>query len=229
MKKFIKFFNEVDINDIPTVGGKNASLGEMFQKLTQKGINIPDGFAVTSYAYWHYLEQENLKENIFNELKKLNKNDFSNLKKIGTSIRSCFTQVGLPVTIKEAIKLGYNDLIKKYGANISLAVRSSATAEDLPTASFAGQQESYLNVNGLDELINACEKCYASLFTDRAIKYREDNKFDHTKVALSIGVQLMVRSDLACSGVNFTLDPDTGFDKVILIIKLCYIDTILLV
>ncbi len=217
MKKFIKFFNEVDINDIPTVGGKNASLGEMFQKLTQKGINIPDGFAVTSYAYWHYLEQENLKENIFNELKKLNKNDFSNLKKIGTSIRSCFTQVGLPVTIKEAIKLGYNDLIKKYGANISLAVRSSATAEDLPTASFAGQQESYLNVNGLDELINACEKCYASLFTDRAIKYREDNKFDHTKVALSIGVQLMVRSDLACSGVNFTLDPDTGFDKVILI------------
>ena len=217
MKKFIKFFNEVDINDIPTVGGKNASLGEMFQKLTQKGINIPDGFAVTSYAYWHYLEQENLKENIFNELKKLNKNDFSNLKKIGTSIRSCFTQVGLPVTIKEAIKLGYNDLIKKYGANISLAVRSSATAEDLPTASFAGQQESYLNVNGLDELINACEKCYAYLFTDRAIKYREDNKFDHTKVALSIGVQLMVRSDLACSGVNFTLDPDTGFDKVILI------------
>jgi pyruvate,water dikinase len=217
MKNYIKSFNEIDINDIPSVGGKNASLGEMFQRLTQKGIQIPDGFAITSGAYWHYLEQQSLKENIFNELKKLNRKDFFNLKEIGATIRNSFTKVKLPDIIKEEIKKGYRNLVKKYGANISLAVRSSATAEDLPNASFAGQQESYLNVQGLDELIIACQKCYASLFTDRAIKYREDNKFDHTKVALSIGVQLMVRSDLACSGVNFTLDPDTGFDNVVLV------------
>ena len=217
MKNYIKHFSEIDINDIPSVGGKNASLGEMFQKLTSKKVNIPDGFAITAEAYWYYLEQDNLKDNIFIELNKLNKKDFSNLKKIGTAIRNNFSKVELPNTIKEAIKEGYHDFIKKYGADISLAVRSSATAEDLPKASFAGQQESYLNVKGIEELIAACHKCYASLFTDRAIKYREDNGFDHKKVALSIGVQLMVRSDLACSGVNFTLDPDTGFDKVVLV------------
>ncbi len=217
MKNYIKHFNEINIDDITLVGGKNASLGEMFQKLTSKKVQVPDGFAITSDAYWYYLEQSNLKENTFNELNKLNKKDFSNLKKIGAAIRNNFSKVELPNTIKEAIKEGYFDLIKKYGADISLAIRSSATAEDLPKASFAGQQESYLNVKGLDELVLACKKCYASLFTDRAIKYREDNGFDHKKVALSIGVQLMVRSDLACSGVNFTLDPDTGFDKVVLV------------
>ena len=217
MKNYIKHFNEIDLSDIPKVGGKNASLGEMFQKLTSKGVKIPDGFAVTSEAYWFYLEQEDLKKNIFNELKKLNKKDFSNLAEIGSAIRNSFAKVELPADIREAIKLGYENLIKKYGDSISLAVRSSATAEDLPKASFAGQQESYLNVKGLDELISACQKCYASLFTDRAIKYREDNGFDTHKVALSIGVQLMVRSDLACSGVNFTLDPDSGFDNVVLV------------
>ncbi len=217
MKKFIKEFKEIDINDVASVGGKNASLGEMFQKLTSKKVNIPDGFAITSEAYWYYLEQSNLKENIFNELDKLNKKDFSNLKKTGASIRNIFSKVELPDTIKEAVKKGYQDLIKKCGEKISLAVRSSATAEDLPKASFAGQQESFLNVKGFDELIVACQKCYASLFTDRAIKYREDNGFDHKKVALSIGVQMMIRADLACSGVNFTLDPDTGFDKVVLV------------
>ena len=217
MKNYIKHFSEIDIHDIPSVGGKNASLGEMFQKLTSKNVQVPDGFAITSDAYWHYLEQSDLKETIFKELNTLNKKDFSNLKKIGAAIRTDFSKVELPNAIKGAIEEGYFDLIKKHGAEISLAVRSSATAEDLPTASFAGQQESYLNVKGLDELIVACKKCYASLFTDRAIKYREDNGFDHKKVALSIGVQLMVRSDLACSGVNFTLDPDTGFDKVVLV------------
>ncbi len=217
MKKFIKEFKEIDINDVASVGGKNASLGEMFQKLTSRKVNIPDGFAITSEAYWYYLQQGNLKEDIFNVLDKLNKNDFSNLKETGASIRNNFSKVELPEPIKEAIKEGYQNLIEKYGENISLAVRSSATAEDLPKASFAGQQESYLNVKGVEELIESCKKCYASLFTDRAIKYREDNGFDHKKVALSIGVQLMVRSDLACSGVNFTLDPDTGFNKVVLV------------
>ena len=203
--------------DIPEVGGKNASLGEMFQKLGSKGVQIPDGFAVTSSAYWHYLEQSDLKESIFSELKKLDKKDFSNLGKVGSQIRNKFAKVPLPSKIQEAITAGLESLQKKYGNAISLAVRSSATAEDLPKASFAGQQESYLNVMGLNELLAACQKCYASLFTDRAIKYREDNGFDHHKVALSIGVQLMVRSDLACSGVNFTLDPDSGFDKVVLV------------
>ncbi len=217
MKNFIKKFNEIALTDIPEVGGKNASLGEMFQKLGSKGVKIPDGFAVTSAAYWHYLAQLGLKEAIFNELDKLDKKDFSNLRQVGGHIRNSFAKVPLPSAIKEAIRLGYEDLQKTYGSAISLAVRSSATAEDLPKASFAGQQESYLNVKGVNELLEACQKCYASLFTDRAIKYREDNGFDHQKVALSIGVQLMVRSDLASSGVNFTLDPDSGFDKVVLV------------
>ena len=217
MKTFIKSFSEIDIGDVDSVGGKNASLGEMFQKLTFRNVKVPDGFAITSDAYWFYLEQANLKEDIFRELEKLNKKDFSNLKEIGVLIRKHFEKTELPTEIKEAIQQGYQDLKDKYGTDLSFAVRSSATAEDLPTASFAGQQESYLNVNGTEELIAACHKCYASLFTDRAIKYREDNGFDHKKVALSIGIQLMVRSDLACSGVNFTLDPNTGFDKVVLV------------
>lgn len=217
MKDYIKYFDEIDIDDIPVVGGKNASLGEMFQKLTPKGINVPDGFAITSAAYWNYLEVGGLKEKTFNNLKKLDREHYSNLSQIGASIRSDFGNTALPNNIKEAIKHGYDHLIKKYGNDISFAVRSSATAEDLPKASFAGQQESYLNVKGLEGLTMACKKCYASLFTDRAIKYREDNGFEHQKVALSIGVQLMVRSDLACSGVNFTLDPDSGFNNVVLV------------
>jgi pyruvate,water dikinase len=217
MKNYIKNFNEIALTDIPMVGGKNASLGEMFQKLGSKGVKIPDGFALTSAAYWYYLEHSKLKESIFDELKKLDKKDFTNLGEVGGQIRNSFSKVPLPSAIQEAIKAGLESLQKKYGSAITLAVRSSATAEDLPKASFAGQQESYLNVKGLNELLEACQKCYASLFTDRAIKYREDNGFDHHKVALSIGVQLMVRSDLACSGVNFTLDPDSGFDKVVLV------------
>ena len=217
MQNFIKHFDQIDIHDIPEVGGKNASLGEMFQKLTSKGVNVPDGFATTSAAYWHFVEEAQLKDTIFKELEKLNKKDFSNLRAVGTSIRNAIAKAAFPEAIKTSVKKGFESLVKKYGKEISLAVRSSATAEDLPNASFAGQQETYLNVRGIDELIVACHKCYASLFTDRAIKYREDNHFDQTKVALSIGVQLMVRSDLACSGVNFTLDPDTGFDKVVLV------------
>ncbi|MEZ4970652.1 MAG: phosphoenolpyruvate synthase [Flavobacteriaceae bacterium] len=217
MKNYIRHFNEIDINDVPEVGGKNASLGEMYQKLTGKGIQVPDGFATTSKAYWLFLKEAKLKDFIFGEIKKLDKKDFSNLREVGLAIRQEIAQAEFPEAIKNSVINGYNALVKKYGPEISLAVRSSATAEDLPNASFAGQQETYLNVKGIDELIAACHKCYASLFTDRAIKYREDNQFDHTKVALSIGVQLMVRSDLASSGVNFTLDPDSGFDKVILI------------
>ncbi|UAM98183.1 phosphoenolpyruvate synthase [Polaribacter litorisediminis] len=217
MKNYIKHFNEVDINDVPIVGGKNASIGEMFQKLTSKGVNVPDGFATTADAYWYFLEEVGIKEDIFGQLAKLDVQEFSNLKTIGAAVRKIILDTELPDDIKEAIKEGYDILSKKYKGDISLAVRSSATAEDLPNASFAGQQESYLNIKGKEELIHACKKCYASLFTDRAIKYRQDNGFDHTKVALSIGIQMMVRSDLAASGVNFTIDPDTGFDQVIMI------------
>ena len=217
MENYIRQFNEIDINDVPEVGGKNASLGEMYQKLTSKGIQVPDGFATTSDAYWLFLKEAQLKESIFAEISKLDKKDFSNLREVGSAIRTSIAKADFPQAIKSSLEHGYNTLVKKYGSQISLAVRSSATAEDLPNASFAGQQETYLNVKGFDELIAACHKCYASLFTDRAIKYREDNHFDQTKVALSIGVQLMVRSDLASSGVNFTLDPDTGFDKVVLV------------
>ncbi|MCK0190366.1 phosphoenolpyruvate synthase [Arenibacter sp. F20364] len=217
MKNFVKHFNEIEILDVPEVGGKNASLGEMFQKLTSKGVQVPDGFATTSDAYWLFLKEAHLKESIFREIEKLDKKDFSNLREVGNTIRTSIAKADFPQAIKISLEKGYNALVKKYGPEISLAVRSSATAEDLPNASFAGQQETYLNVRGFDELIAACHKCYASLFTDRAIKYREDNHFDQTKVALSIGVQLMVRSDLACSGVNFTIDPDTGFDQVVLV------------
>jgi pyruvate,water dikinase len=215
--KFIKRFNEIDILDVPLVGGKNASLGEMFQKLTSKGVHIPDGFAVTAPAYWYFLEKAQIKDRLFALLAKLDTKDFSNLKEIGLQARELILKADFPTAIKTAVEEGYEELSKKYKGALSLAVRSSATAEDLPNASFAGQQETYLNVKGKEELIAACHKCYASLFTDRAIKYREDNHFDQTKVALSIGVQLMVRSDLAASGVNFTLDPDTGFDQVVLV------------
>lgn len=217
MRNYIKHFNEIDINDVPEVGGKNASLGEMFQKLTSEGVQVPDGFATTSAAYWLFLQESKIKDSIFGELQKLDLKEFANLREIGLNIRNSIAKAAFPNAIKTSIEDGYNKLVEKYGKDISLAVRSSATAEDLPNASFAGQQETYLNVKGVDELIKACHKCYASLFTDRAIKYREDNHFDQTKVALSIGIQLMVRSDLAASGVNFTLDPDTGFDKVVLV------------
>lgn len=217
MKNYIRHFNEIDINDVPVVGGKNASLGEMFQNLTSKGVQIPDGFATTAEAYWHFLQEVHIQDEIFSLLAKLDTKEFSNLKEIGAAVRNAILETEIPEDIQDSIREGYDALSKKYKGDISLAVRSSATAEDLPTASFAGQQESYLNVKGKDELIDACKRCYASLFTDRAIKYREDNGFDHTKVALSIGIQMMVRSDLAASGVNFTLDPDTGFDQVVMV------------
>ncbi len=217
MENYIKTFDTITIDDVPIVGGKNASLGEMFQKLTSKGIKVPDGYATTASAYWHFLDDNHIRSQLFGTLGQLDRKDFSNLHEVGAQARGLILKATFPKAIKKAVEEGYDALTEKYRGELSLAVRSSATAEDLPNASFAGQQETYLNVKGKDELIAACQKCYASLFTDRAIKYREDNHFDHSKVALSIGIQLMVRSDLACSGVNFTLDPDTGFEKVVLV------------
>jgi len=217
MSTYIKYFNEIGIDDISQVGGKNASLGEMFIKLSSKGIAVPDGFALTSAAYWTFLDHNGFKEKLGELLSGLDTKDFSNLSKVGKQCRELLLKGVLSEPLQKKIEEGFNHLTKLYGKEVTFATRSSATAEDLPNASFAGQQESYLNVKGLDNLLKACLRCYASLFTDRAIKYRTDNGFEHMKVALSVGVQLMVRSDKACSGVMFTLDPDTGFEKVALV------------
>jgi pyruvate, water dikinase len=217
MEKLIRYFKDITLSDLPKVGGKNASLGEMFQNLSDKGIAVPDGFALTAEAYWTFLEHHNLKGKLAETLASLNTTSFSNLSEVGTLCREIIMNEEMPEELTEKIKEGYEFLINKYGKEVTFAARSSATAEDLPNASFAGQQETYLNVKGIDNLIKACHRCYASLFTDRAIKYRNDNGFDHMKVALSVGIQLMVRSDKASSGVIFTIDPDTGFDKVVLI------------
>lgn len=217
MKKLIKYFREIDLSSLPEVGGKNASLGEMFQKLSPQGIAIPDGFATTAEAYWHFMRENHLQEEIDQLLSELDHKQYTNLSEIGKQIRTTILGASIPSILKKELQEGYDYLTKKYGAEISLAVRSSATAEDLPEASFAGQQESYLNVKGYEGLLNACQRCYASLYTDRAIKYREDNGFAHNQVALSVGVQLMVRADQSASGVNFTLDPDSGFQQVVLI------------
>ncbi|TNE95902.1 MAG: phosphoenolpyruvate synthase, partial [Bacteroidetes bacterium] len=213
----IRRFSEIKISDIASVGGKNASLGEMYSALSSKGIAVPDGFAVTSEGYQFFLKNNNLKEKISGLLDKLDTSSFTNLSEIGAEIRRIIMNATFPKELEEEILSAYRDLNKNSETVRSLAVRSSATAEDLPNASFAGQQESYLNVNGEVNLIKACHRCYASLFTDRAIKYRYDNGFEHMKVSLSIGVQFMVRSDLACSGVMFTMDPDSGWDKVVLV------------
>jgi pyruvate,water dikinase len=217
MPTFIQPFQTISMNDLPQVGGKNASLGELIQHLTPHGIMIPGGFATTAEAYWQFVEENKLSPPLSELLSQLDRAQFSNLTKVGQQIRTLMQNASLPQDVQQAIREAYRALIAQEGEDISLAVRSSATAEDLPKASFAGQLESYLNVRGIDDLLATCHRCYASLFTDRAIKYREDNGFDHQQVALSVGVQRMVRSDRGCSGVNFTLDPDSGFDQVVLI------------
>ena len=217
MKPFVLPFAEIGIKDIPQVGGKNASLGEMYNRLTPAGIRVPDGFATTADAYWMFIEDNGLREPITQLLSKLDTTTFSNLHETGEGCRKLMMQGVFPKVLEAQIDTAFDQLIQTYGNGISVAVRSSATAEDLPTASFAGQQETFLNVKGKRNLVLACQRCFASLFTDRAIKYRTDQGFEHMKVALSIGVQLMVRSDLACSGVMFTLEPDSGFENVVFI------------
>ena len=215
--KSIKQFSEIRLTDLPLVGGKNASLGEMFSTLSSNGIRVPDGFAVTSEGYWSFLEYNKIISPLSSILSQLDNKTFNNLSDIGSKARKLLFEAGFPKELKDEIIKAYKQLCERSRDKISLAVRSSATAEDLPNASFAGQQETYLNVKGEENLIKACQRCYASLFTDRAIKYRVDNGFEHMKVALSIGVQVMVRSDLASSGVMFTMDPDSGFENVVLV------------
>jgi pyruvate,water dikinase len=215
--RYIVAFAEIGMADVPLVGGKNASLGEMYRELTPKGLKVPNGFAVTAHAYRRLLSTDGLGETIRRHLAGLDTHNLADLAERGRRIREAIAATPLPDDLAAEITAAYRRLGEEYGPNPDVAVRSSATAEDLPGASFAGQQESYLNVRGERGLLEACRNCFASLFTDRAISYRVDKGFDHAAVALSIGVQKMVRSDLACAGVMFTLDTESGFRDVVLI------------
>jgi pyruvate,water dikinase len=216
-RRFIRWFRELGIGDVPLVGGKNASLGEMFQALTPRGVRVPDGFAVTAEGYRHFLRSAGLDRRIDAILEGLDTHDMANLGARGDQIRRAITDATLPEDLAAEIVAAYAELPASGGEPVDVAVRSSATAEDLPDASFAGQQETYLNVQGAGALLETCKRCFASLFTNRAISYRTDKGFDATAIALSIGIQRMVRSDLATSGVMFTLDTETGFRDVVLI------------
>jgi pyruvate,water dikinase len=215
--KLVLWFDELQLADIPQVGGKNASLGEMRRKLIPKGVDIPDGYAVTAYAYRYLLESAGIRDQIKAVLSDLDTHDLQNLKDRGRKVRELIYNAPFPNDLKAAISDAYKKLCEEYGENTDVAVRSSATAEDLPDASFAGQQETYLNITGEEALLESCKHCFASLFTDRAISYRFDKGFDHLSIALSIGVQKMVRSDLAASGVIFSIDTESGFKEAILI------------
>jgi len=215
--KLVLWFNETELDDIPQVGGKNASLGEMIRELTAKGVNIPDGFAVTAYAYRYLLDSAGIADEMAAILSDLDTHDMHNLSEKGEKLRALIYNAEIPDDLNRAIVGAYKKLCEEYEKDTDVAVRSSATAEDLPDASFAGQQETYLNIRGEAALIDACKRCFASLFTNRAISYREDKGFDHMSVALSIGVQKMVRSDLAASGVIFSIDTESGFRDAVLL------------
>ncbi|MBK9045016.1 MAG: phosphoenolpyruvate synthase [Saprospiraceae bacterium] len=220
MEKFIPvlFFREISIKDINKVGGKNASLGEMYNHLNPKGINVPNGFALTADAYRMFRQQNNLEKKLDDLLLELDTDQFSNLHSIGENARTLIMSGTMPDEIRDAVSEAYKTLSYECGMNNpNVAVRSSATSEDLPTASFAGRMESYLNICGEKQLLDAIHRCYVSLFTDRAIKYRHDMGFTNIDIAISVGVQQMVRSDIASSGVAFTIDPDSGFQNVIII------------
>ncbi|MFH6769042.1 phosphoenolpyruvate synthase [Gaetbulibacter aquiaggeris] len=215
MEVRIKKFSEIGIKDIGIVGGKNASLGEMYNQLSVKGVRIPNGYATTSGAFWEFLKENNIQDSLKDLLKQLDKRNYSNLKTIGEQARALILNGKFSSILIEEIAHAYMQLSDNNTKEV--AVRSSATAEDLPDASFAGQHDTYLNIKGKAALLEAVKKCFASLYTNRAIKYREDKGFKHDNVALSVGVQLMVRSDKACSGVGFTIEPESGFENVILL------------
>lgn len=213
MKNLIKKFKEISINDVPLVGGKNASLGEMFNELSSEGVQVPDGFATTSEAFRLFLQKNNLEAQLKDLMSKLEKNDYSNLEDLGSRARNLILKASFSEEFASAITSAYHELGQK--KEIEVAVRSSATAEDLPQASFAGQHDTFLNVTGDEALLKAVKNCFASLYTNRAIKYREDQGFAHHEVALSVGIQRMVRSDRGSSGVGFTIEPESGFKEVI--------------
>ncbi|WP_026732646.1 phosphoenolpyruvate synthase [Fischerella sp. PCC 9605] len=213
----VLLLTEVGIADIPLVGGKNASLGEMLQQLECKGVKVPNGFATSAYAYRYFIQAAGLEAKLRQIFADLDVEDVNNLRQTGKQARNLMLQTPFPEELQTAIAQAYEHLCQQYGPDTDVAVRSSATAEDLPDASFAGQQETYLNVHGLPAVLEACHKCFASIFTDRAISYRQIKGFDHFNIALSVGVQKMVRSDLAASGVMFSIDTETGFKDAALI------------
>ncbi len=217
-QKLVRWLEDLGSGDTASVGGKNASLGEMIAELKAQGIRVPDGFALTATAYRGFLDHNGLPDRIGEELSRLGDGEGDELAEVGQSIREMIRSGEFPSGTADAIRDAYAELSRRYDTDaVDVAARSSATAEDLPEASFAGQQETYLNVTGADELIDACRKCYASLFTDRAITYRREQDFDHMKVALSVGVQKMVRADEAGAGVMFTIDTETGFPDAVVI------------
>ncbi|ENY6494365.1 TPA: phosphoenolpyruvate synthase [Vibrio parahaemolyticus] len=216
MQKNTLWFNGLSMDDVDKVGGKNASLGEMVSNLANVGVSVPNGFATTSYAFNQFLDHEGLDERIHQLLDELDVDDVEALRKTGATIRQWVLQAPFPADLEQEIRNNYEELIEG-NTELSVAVRSSATAEDLPDASFAGQQETFLNVKGIDAVLEATKHVYASLFNDRAISYRVHQGFDHRGISLSAGIQRMVRSDKASSGVMFTLDTESGFDQVVFI------------
>jgi pyruvate,water dikinase len=215
MKPFIKKFIEIGLKDLAIVGGKNSSLGEMYNELASEGVNIPNGFATTSEAFYSFLEENNLQTELNSVLNQLNKKDYSNLNTIGLKAREIILNGTFSKEFSNSIIEAYKNLCAT--DYFEVAVRSSATAEDLPEASFAGQYETFLNILGEADLLEAVKNCFASLYTNRAIKYREDKGFKHINIAISVGIQKMVRSDKGCSGVGFTLEPESGFENIILL------------
>jgi pyruvate,water dikinase len=217
IEDFVKWFEDLRIEDVPSVGGKNASLGEMIKNLGNKGVSVPGGFAVTAYAYKYTIEKAGIDVKIKEILVDLDTHDVKNLAERGEKIRTLIKSTPLPEELSNEIRKFYQLMEERYYKNVDVAVRSSATAEDLPDASFAGQQETYLNVTGEEELLQRVRECFASLFTNRAISYRQDKGFDHFSVYLSVGVQKMIRSDLASSGVMFSIDTESGFQDAVYI------------
>jgi pyruvate, water dikinase len=214
---WIVWFDKIQIADISLVGGKNASLGEMIRNLSAQGVKVPNGFAITAFAYQQFIAAAGLDQKIRSIFADLNTDDIDHLAQQSKLAQSLILEASFPAQLEDKIRCAYRQICDQYGHETDVAVRSSATAEDLPDASFAGQQETYLNVRGEEALLESCKKCFASLFTARAVSYRQAKGFDHFVVALSIGVQKMVRSDLACSGVMFSIDPETGFRNAVLI------------
>src|SRR5438132_231159 len=213
VKKFVLEFSEVSSRDAERVGGKNAALGEMIRALKKKRVHVPDGFATTADAFRLFVRENKIEKKISSKIERLKKGSKS-IARIGKALRALYLKGKFPEQVEEQIREAYHELSRRYNKRaVDVAVRSSATAEDLPEASFAGQQETFLNISGAEAVVEACRKCYASLFTDRAISYREEKGFDHLKIALSAGVQKMVRADKA--GVMFSIDTESGFPNVV--------------
>ncbi|MEJ1471629.1 MAG: PEP/pyruvate-binding domain-containing protein, partial [Candidatus Sedimenticola sp. (ex Thyasira tokunagai)] len=217
MNNYVQWLSDLGMSDVEKVGGKNASLGEMIQNLTKLGVQVPGGFATTAYAYREYLATDGLADRINTALDALDVDDVKALAVTGAEIRQWIMDTPFQPALNQAIDEAYSALIAEYGDQVTWAVRSSATAEDLPDASFAGQQETFLNVLGLDNIKQQIHEVFVSLFNDRAIAYREHQGFEHSLVALSAGIQKMIRSDIGASGVAFTLDTESGFRDAVFI------------